>query len=128
MDFIENNRWVCKCKCLTKQQHKSKWAFISRYKKPKLNYLYEFDEKNSSTVNKFFLNNNLNIVLPIKKVKFDILSGKIIIDQDKQIDELTNTDNFINEHAKESENKLNENSCEKIYEKDLIELKDLFNF
>lgn len=97
----DNKIWSCKCKCTTKKAHRTKWAFISMYKK---NNKEKFKNNKKSqcvqteivdkTIDEVVLDQNeeileseksidKNILYP--KVRYDKILNKIVIDLDTQI-------------------------------------------
>lgn len=94
MSSDSDNIWKCKCGCVSKQSHRSRWAFISRYRK---NCSFRYTDINlninkpssSSLINKLTLgrknihtNTEYEQTIFIKKVKFDEKTKKIIIETD----------------------------------------------
>jgi hypothetical protein len=119
--------WNCKCKCVSKYAHKARWAFVSKSKKrysSKYDNLKILNENTSSNLVKKLLlkktNSKSNIessqVILVKKVRYDEKKKQIIVDEtvDNNIDGVTNKTNKTNKSTV-------------LIEKDLIELKDLFN-
>lgn len=121
--------WTCKCGCASKHSHKAHWAFISRYKR---NYSSKYKKANwdndnlnieSSLVKKLkiiHVNTNIdqNKYVPIKKVKFDKITQKIVL----EIEEPKQPKQPKQKKAKKNINEI----TKMIIEKDLIELKELF--
>lgn len=116
-----NNIWKCKCGCSSKQSHRSRWSFISRYKK---NYSDKYRkinnnlENESSLVNKLRIkrnNTNLSqeIMIPVKKVKFDEITKKIIVETEDDKPEINKSKKII--------------KSKKNIDNDLIDLRELFN-
>ena len=123
--------WKCKCGCVSKQSHRSKWAFISRYSRnyssKYKNINWDKDDLNSesSLVKKLKIihtstNNNQEQIIPIKKVKYDEITQKILLEI---------------EDSEQSEPKKKVIEPKKIIEqkkiiigKDLIELSELFGY
>jgi hypothetical protein len=85
----EESKWSCKCGCISKQSHRSRWAFISRYKcnhLTKYKNIIEDEQSNNSLINKLLLkrtNSDKESIqfIPVKRVKFDVNTGKIIIEE-----------------------------------------------
>jgi hypothetical protein len=119
-----NSVWKCKCNCISKQSHKSKWAFVSKYKNfSKYKKSSENELTNSNLVNKLLLkktNRDKTIqLIPVKKVKYDNLLGKIIIESNDEVDTQSN--------KKISKINNQDKSHKTIIQDDLIEIKKLFN-
>ncbi len=83
------SQWNCKCGCVSKYSHRSRWAFISKYKHnslTKYKNIQEENQSNNSLINKLLLkrtNSNTESIrfVPVKKVKYDSATGKIIIEE-----------------------------------------------
>jgi hypothetical protein len=101
--------WSCKCKCLSKKAHKTKWAFISMYKKNTNNYNKKFQgikrkyqeqqiqtdfieeiiEGTIEDIESEKLNHKKNILFP--KVRYDKELNKIVV----EIESETETDKIL---------------------------------
>lgn len=120
--------WKCKCGCTSKQSHKSRWAFISTYKR---NYSSKYKKANwdkddlnteSSLVKKLKIihantNNNQEQFIPVKKVKFDEITRQIVV-------EIEEPEQHKQKKAKKSKDKIKK----MIIEKELVELRELFRY
>ena len=123
-DFKE--KWKCKCGCISKQSHKSRWAFISKYNR---NYSFKYnnlkkDDLNSesSLMKKLRIihsktNNNLELCVPNRKVKYDEITKQIVLDIEKS--EQIESSEQIEQIKVKQQKKI-------IIKKDLIELNKLF--
>lgn len=126
-----NEIWKCKCGCASKHSHKSRWAFISTYKR---NYSSKYKKANwdkddlnteSSLVKKLKIihtntNNNQEQFIPVKKVKFDEITNQIVV-------EIEEPEQSKQKKVKQSK-KITNGIKKMMIEKDLIELRELFGY
>lgn len=125
MISTNDNLWSCKCNCVSKQAHKSHWAFVSKCSKYRyLQNMKRLDldilenETKSGLVKKLMIkktqiNKNTEQIIIVNKVVYDKEKKQIIVE--------TNETNKLSE-AKSIEKKV----PLIIIQKDLLELRDLF--
>lgn len=101
--------WNCKCGCVSKHSHRSRWAFITRckYQSKLINYNLNFinDEKTTnSLINKLCLkrkNQNIEseLTINVKRVRYDETTKKIIIETNDTNKEINETNKEINKQV-----------------------------
>lgn len=130
-----NDVWNCKCKCVSKQAHKTKWAFVSMHKKNYYSkcakytkYGQEDLNNESALVKKLFKKNSLNQqnnkqIIPAKRVKFDEVTQQIVIEL---VDEkTTHPAKLIKSKIPVKLKKAKNNKNNMVVSKNLIELREL---
>jgi hypothetical protein len=135
-----NNIWSCKCRCVTKKAHSTKWAFISIYKKTKINkkktkinkkkyqeqhiqteFIEEIELEKDIELDQTI--NNQNILFP--KVRYDKILNKIVIQTNIETDTETvlEKNQFnIDKDKVDEKNSLDNNT---IQSNNLLELRNL---
>jgi len=102
MTSIAIDIWNCKCRCVSKQSHRSRWAFITRYKyqskliNSNLNFIND-ETTTNGLINKLCLkrtNQNFESeqIINVKRVRYDETTKKIII----ETNEIKKTNKKIN--------------------------------
>lgn len=126
--------WKCKCCCVSKQSHRGRWAFISTYKHnnfskyKKINCDQDDLNSESRLVDKFRIKRNIENhekLIPVKKVKFDEITNKIIL----EIDEEKQPKKTKSKQYKQLKKISNSEQVQQIIiQKDLIDLRELFGY
>lgn len=127
------NSWNCKCKCVSQQTHKARWAFISKYKHDqyikRLGLDISENESNSGLIKKLMIkktNNNLMTeqIIMVNEVVYDKEKKQIIV-QTKENNKPKSAKSAKSKSHKQKNLKKKDSHI--LIEKNLLELRDLIN-